>query len=410
MIVTNDQNEEHSMERAPDRSARKKAIKLFLCGDVMTGRGVDQILPHPSDPVIYEPYLRSAAGYVALAEAAHGPLPRGVDFTYMWGNALEELQTMAPDVNIINLETSITKSDDYWKEKGINYRMHPDNIACITVAGIDCCALANNHVLDWGYAGLLETLTTLEQADIGYTGAGRSRADAEAPCIIPVDGAGRVLVFGFGTESCGIPLSWAASAHQPGINLVRDYSDKTVRAIAERMSEHKQQGDIMVASIHWGGNWGYDVSMEERRFAHNLIDQAGVDVIHGHSSHHVKGIEVYRDRLILYGCGDFLNDYEGISGYEEFRSELGLMYFALLDRLSGCLLELTMTPTQIKHFKVNRAARPDARWVRDLLNREGKKFDTAAVMDDEDRLLLTWNARPSAPFEGCGYTIPQKKI
>ena len=75
----------------------------------------------------------------------------------------------------------------------------------------------------------------------------------------------------------------------------------------------------MVASVHWGSNWGYDIPREQTVFAHRLIDEAGVDIIHGHSSHHVRAIEVYKDRLILYGCGDFLNDYEGISGYEEFR-------------------------------------------------------------------------------------------
>jgi Putative enzyme of poly-gamma-glutamate biosynthesis (capsule formation) len=81
----------------------------------------------------------------------------------------------------------------------------------------------------------------------------------------------------------------------------------------------KQQGDIVVASIHWGGNWDYKVPREQREFAHKLIDEAGVDVIHGHSSHHIKGIEVYRGKLIMYGCSDLLNDYEGISGlYEDF--------------------------------------------------------------------------------------------
>ncbi|MFZ5772705.1 MAG: poly-gamma-glutamate biosynthesis protein, partial [Thermodesulfobacteriota bacterium] len=56
-------------------------ITLFLCGDVMTGRGIDQVLPHPSEPVLYESYMRSAAGYVQLAEEKNGPLARPVDFS-----------------------------------------------------------------------------------------------------------------------------------------------------------------------------------------------------------------------------------------------------------------------------------------------------------------------------------------
>ena len=75
--------------------------------------------------------------------------------------------------------------------------------------------------------------------------------------------------------------------------------------------------------------------------------------------HHVKAIEAYRDRLILYGCGDFLNDYEGISGYEEFRGDLALMYFASVDAASGGLVELDLTPLQIRHFRQSRTTLTD---------------------------------------------------
>ncbi len=60
-------------------------VKLFLAGDVMIGRGIDQILRHPADPVISEPYVKSATGYVTLAERASGPIPRGVEDQYVWG-------------------------------------------------------------------------------------------------------------------------------------------------------------------------------------------------------------------------------------------------------------------------------------------------------------------------------------
>ncbi len=65
-------------------------MKIFLCGDVMTGRGIDQILPEPCGPVLYEDYVRSALGYLQLAERANGPIPRPVDFDYIWGAALDE--------------------------------------------------------------------------------------------------------------------------------------------------------------------------------------------------------------------------------------------------------------------------------------------------------------------------------
>jgi poly-gamma-glutamate capsule biosynthesis protein CapA/YwtB (metallophosphatase superfamily) len=370
---------------------QSKLITIFMCGDVMTGRGIDQVLPHPSDPRIYEPYVRDARGYVELAEKATGPISHPVSFAYIWGDALDEWERMSPDVRIINLETSVTTSNDYWKGKGINYRMHPENIPCLTAAKLDVCALANNHVLDWGYTGLTETLETLKNANIKSVGAGQNLKEAGAPAVVEVEGKGRVLVFSFGSITSGIPFSWAASENRPGVNLLQDFSENTVWDITINIQEVKKPGDIVVASIHWGSNWGYDISLDFMEFAHELIDKAGVDVIHGHSSHHVKGIEVYKDKPIIYGCGDFLDDYEGISGYEKFRDDLGLMYFVSMDPLTGKLVQLHMTPTQIKHFKVNRASRADALWLRDVLNREGKKFRIRVELNKDNTLTLQWD-------------------
>ena len=171
--------------RLLDRSSRNsKPITIFMSGDVMTGRGIDQVLPHPGDPLIHEPYMKSAAGYVKIAEEVNGPIQQPVSFSYIWGDALEELDRVAPEVRIINLETSITKSNDYWKGKGINYRMHPENIPSLTAARIDVCSLANNHVLDWGYPGLVETLESLKKANLKTAGAGRNLREAEAAAIV----------------------------------------------------------------------------------------------------------------------------------------------------------------------------------------------------------------------------------
>ena len=366
-----------------------QTITLFLCGDVMTGRGIDQVLPYPSDPQIYESYMTSAQGYVKIAEDASGPIPKPVDFAYIWGDALEELRRTNPDVRILNLETAVTASKDYWAGKGINYRMHPRNIPCITAAEIDCCVLANNHVLDWGYAGLTETLTTLAGANLKAAGAGRDLLEAEAPAIIEVAGKGRVLVFGFGDESSGIPWLWGARSNRPGVNLLPDLSECTVRRIATQISGLKQKGDWVVASIHWGGNWGYEVLSAQREFAHRLIDQAHVDVVHGHSSHHPKGVELYQGKPILYGCGDFLNDYEGISGYEQFRGDLALMYFVTMDFATGKLVSLIMTPMQIRRFRLSYAHPDDVRWLQQVLDRESRSLGARIELVNECRLALS---------------------
>lgn len=387
--VTDTNQDSHvSIYPSPPSPGTSQFITLFLAGDVMTGRGIDQVLPHPGDPLIHEPYMRSAIGYVELAERASGPIQKPVSFSYIWGDALEELERAQPDVRLINLETSITASDAYWEGKGIHYRMHPENIPALTAAQIDVCSLANNHVLDWGVAGLTETLQTLKKANIHTAGAGQDLQAAGTPAVIEVEGKGRVLVFSYGLETSGIPLSWAASENRPGVNLLENLSDQTVRHIQADVEAVKQAGDIVVVSIHWGGNWGYEVPREQRRFAHKLIDEAGVDVIHGHSSHHVKGIEVYQGKPILYGLGDFLNDYEGISGYEQYRPDLALMYFLSLEPSTGRLVHLHMTPMQIKHFKANRASKVDALWLRDILDRQGEDFGARVEMDHDGTLTL----------------------
>ena len=362
-------------------------ITMFLCGDVMTGRGIDQILPGAGLPELHEDYVNTALAYVELAEQANGPIRRPVAFDYIWGDALAEWERRTPDLRIVNLETSVTRSDD-WLPKGINYRMHPDNIPCITAAGIDCCVLANNHVLDWGTAGLEETLDSLRAVAVQTAGAGRNLEEAAAPAVLAVPGKGRVLVFAFGAESSGIPRDWAAQSDRPGVELLEDLSESTVRRIAARVRAQKGAGDIVVASIHWGGNWSYAIPSEQIRFAHGLIDLAGVDVIHGHSSHHVKGIEIYRQRPILYGCGDLLTDYEGITGHPGYRDDLGLMYFLRLQANSGRLLSFEMSPTRLRRLKINRASPAEAHWLWKLLRRESAAFGVQMVLHSDGHLQV----------------------
>ena len=355
----------------------------------MTGRGIDQILPHPGDPQIREPYVISATHYVRLAESINGPIPRPVPFAYIWGEALAELAHIRPDARIINLETSITESRTLWP-KGINYRMSPANIPCITAAEIDVCSIANNHILDCRYPGLEETLETLKHAHVAFAGAGRNSAEAQAPAIKKIAGRGRVIVFGCASMTSGVPRDWAAGPARPGVNFLPDLSDQMADRIATQISNQKQPGDVVVASIHWGGNWGYRIAPDERSFAHRLIDTGAVDVLHGHSSHHAKAIEVYKGKLILYGCGDFLNDYEGIAGYEAYRDDLALMYLPTIEATTGDLVRLAAVPFRIKRFRLNRASLSDVMWVRGILSREGQPFGTRLDLMQETRLELSW--------------------
>jgi poly-gamma-glutamate synthesis protein (capsule biosynthesis protein) len=360
-------------------------VTVFLCGDVMTGRGVDQILPHPGDPELRESYVRDATGYVALAEAASGPIPRPVSPAWPWGDALAVLGDLAPDVRLINLETSVTRSGEFAPGKQVHYRMNPANIGCLTVARPDVCALANNHVLDFGRAGLAETLDTLAGAGLAAAGAGRDAVAARRAVAAGAAPGGRVSVVSCGTGSSGIPPGWAAGPSRAGVDLLPSLSRPAADQIADRAQADGDAAGLAVVSLHWGSNWGYEVGRDQVAFAHRLID-GGIGLVHGHSSHHPRPIEVYRGRLILYGCGDFIDDYEGIAGHREYRDDLRLMYFATLRRPTGELAELRMVPMQARKMRLSHASGPDRRWLAATLDRISRPFG-AAVEPTPDGLL-----------------------
>lgn len=359
---------------------------IFMCGDVMTGRGVDQILPHPGDPTLRERVVGDARIYVMLAERANGPIPRPTDFRWPWGDSLDVLDEFAPDARLLNLETAVTSSADFAPHKAIHYRMHPDNVACLTVVRPDVCVLANNHILDFGPEGLADTLRVLMHAEIPSAGAGLDAEAANRPTVTEMP-AGRVICGAAGLRSSGVPGDWAAAQDRPGVAFVSEMSWASADELAERVSTLKRDDDIAVVSLHWGSNWGYDIDERQREFAHRLID-AGVDVVYGHSSHHPRPIELYRGKLILYGCGDLVNDYEGIGGYQAYRSELRLMYFASVDPDSGQLIELRMMPMREKRMRLQRVGHEDAEWMRSRLGDASRDVETRVEVDADGVLAV----------------------
>lgn len=228
-------------------------VRVMLTGDLMLGRGVDQILPYHCDPQIYEGYITDARMYVQLAVEANGPLPppshRGP--AYPWGFALDDMEAKAPDARVINLETAITTHPEPWPSKGINYRCHPGNVATLTAAGVHVACLANNHTLDWCEPGLLETLDTLHAACVATAGAGRDAAEAQRPAAVAAPGGGRVLVWAVGHDSSGVPEAWAARRDRPGV-FYTDFYSYDVERLARLVAAEKRRGDVAVVSVHQG--------------------------------------------------------------------------------------------------------------------------------------------------------------
>ena len=170
--------------------------------------------------------MKDARDYIQIAEQAKRfSIKKPVAWDYIWGQTLPILESLQVDFRIINLETSVTTSDDKWPGKGIHYRMNPKNIPCLHAAKIDVVSLANNHVLDWGYAGLQETLESLQAAGIQTVGAGINEETASHPAILkkpptaPGEEERRVLVFAWGSPCAGIPEIWAATPSRPGLPI-----------------------------------------------------------------------------------------------------------------------------------------------------------------------------------------------
>ncbi|ATQ30278.1 hypothetical protein CS378_17045 [Rhodococcus ruber] len=358
-----------------------RTVTLFLAGDVMTGRGVDQILPHPGGPRLRESYAQDARDYVELAETRSGVIPRPAGFDWPWGVALPVLDECAPDVRVVNLETSVTTSRDYAPDKGIHYRMNPANVGVITVARVDVCTLANNHVLDFGVRGLRETVEVLTAAGLRLAGAGDDDRAAWRPATVAA-GSPRVRVWSVGAVSSGITPSWAATPTRPGVALL-PVSEAGADELLARIDADRGAGDVVVVSVHWGSNWGYAVPDAHVRFAHRLID-GGVGVVHGHSSHHPRPLEIYRGKPVLYGCGDLINDYEGIGGYERFHDELRLLYLVTLDADTGELQEVRMLPVQARRMRLEHVTQSQQRWLRATLAEASVGFGTRLQAGDDD--------------------------
>jgi poly-gamma-glutamate synthesis protein (capsule biosynthesis protein) len=246
-------------------------VRIAFVGDVMLGRLVDE-------------RLRTAA-------------PASV-----WGDTLPVLARA--DLRIANLECVLARDGAPWPGKAFHFRSAPENVACLTAAGIDAVSLANNHTLDFGAAALLESVAVLDGAGIAHAGAGRDDDAAWSPAVVRAGG----LDVGLVAFTDNTP-DWAAAPQSAGVAYAPvDAAHPLGRRLRDLVRATRDAVDVLIVSAHWGGNWGSDVPAAHRALAHALVED-GADVVFGHSPHIVRGVEVHRGRPILYGAGDFIDDY-----------------------------------------------------------------------------------------------------
>ena len=283
-------------------------------------------------------------------------------YAHPWGDMLEALR--GTDMNLINLETTLTRSARA-VPKTFNFRADPDRVRSLVEARIDVCNVANNHILDFGLEGMTETLETLDRAGILHAGAGRTLEEARRPVVLTRKNL-TVGIVGCTDNDPG----WQAGPHRPGTHYV---SVDAAEELAQHVRGIRPRVDLLILTIHWGPNMRQAPTEDFVRFAHRMVD-AGVDVFHGHSAHVFQGVEVYKDRLILYDTGDFVDDYYVTPS---LRNDQSFFYLVQADR--GGIRALELIPVLISDMQVNRARGGDraetVRRVRALSKPFGTSFE-----------------------------------
>lgn len=285
--------------------ANENNILIGMAGDVMIGRLVDE--------------------YLKVVKPEH-----------IWGDLLPWLK--AADFNLINLEAALTTSP-HIVPKVFNFKSDPKHVGSLVSGSIHVVNLANNHVLDFSQEGLLETLTTLDKNGILHVGAGRHIKEAAQPAFIKRKEINVAIMGCTDNEP-----DWSATEKEPGIFYL-EVGD--IGAIRERLSEARKKADIVIVSLHWGPNMRERPTRTFINFAHELIDN-GADIIHGHSAHIFQGVEVYKNRLILYDTGDFVDDY-----YVDPKLRNDRSFFFIVEAGSKGPERLHLIPVLIEDFRAN---------------------------------------------------------
>lgn len=396
-------------------SSTTPAYTLLLLGDVMLGRLIDQLLPSsvPS---------QEDASHAASFRQRH---PHLSAYTHLspFGNAPPLLKSSS--LVLANLETAATLHPDPWPNKVFNYRTHPANIRSIVDAGISYVSLANNHTLDFQEPGLLETVQAVHEAGIAHAGAGTTAEQASQPAVLYLprpDVAAdpfQVHCYSFSDH----PADWS---HIPLFNHIT-YSAAgraklKAQLLAPTTTTTAKKPALKVVSMHWGPNYAWHPSREIRDLARWLVNECDVDLVHGHSSHHVQGVEVLRRRgsenkkaLVVYGCGDFVDDY-AVNG--RFRNDLSAAWRVSVQEVGGGaaagggrdeergresgggrgrleITKLEVFPNRIKTFQGNLLAADDEdhRWVtrkfRELCEEMGTQVDEELGPEGEVVVRIT---------------------
>lgn len=315
-------------------------VIIGFMGDIMIGRMVNEIIP--------------TKGYA-----------------YPWGNTLPLLQTA--DLRIINLETTLTNHTEK-NPKVFNFKALPDRVKILQIAHIDVANLTNNHSLDFKEAGLVETIATLDEVGICHVGAGIG-SQAYTPCIITKNNI-KIGIIGYTDNE----PTWKAAKNKLGTNYIEVGNSNDLDAIKTHVATLRNSVDIVIVTIHWGPNMRQRPSQEFINFAHDIID-AGVDIIHGHSSHVFQGIEIYKNKVIMYDTGDFIDDYAVDPLLRNDQS----FFFTVTVSKNGPQ-SIKITPVIINNMQTNIATGNEKQEIMQRMQQLSQEFNT--IISDNGKIDL----------------------
>ncbi|MBI4334054.1 MAG: CapA family protein [Chloroflexi bacterium] len=236
--------------------------------------------------------------------------------------ALTHLKIKEADIRFCHVERSFsTRGCMQYRDRPTWYgRHHPDNVKALVFAGFDLVSHASNNCFDYGPEALLETLEVLRRNNIQVVGAGKDLAEARTPVIMERKG----IKVGFLAYCSVMAVEYEAREGKPGCAPIRVSTyyevqdpqpgnppriitiplEEDARAMEEDIRKLRGQVDILIVSQHWGTHQPGVLSMYESAVGHRAIE-AGADLIVGHHPGIIKGIEIYKGKVIVHSTGNF---------------------------------------------------------------------------------------------------------
>lgn len=213
-------------------------------------------------------------------------------------------QLRAADFAMVNLETSITGRGTE-EPKNYHFRAPTTAYAAVQAAGIDLVSIANNHALDYGQVGLLDTIDSAKAANMPMVGAGRTVDEAYAPHVTTVKGV-KLAIIGL-SQVWELAERWKATGTRPGLAMAFD----TARS-AQAVQQARTMADVVIVYLHWGNESQTCPSGDQKKIAKILAD-AGADIVVGTHAHVLLGDGFLGNTYVHYGLGNFVwhSDFRG---------------------------------------------------------------------------------------------------